>query len=210
MQTWQLQWAHKFAAPLDGRSGQILKSNKNVVVFSFQINFMVHWSQLWRRAGGARGGPAPVAMELCQGERSHTPKGLTLASECGAIQRHILLWGKVRNWRVSAGSWVIGTCYYCVPPPPFNNLFIEITLLQISLHSHKARFFKKYMHSYSCQVWIPTSFIFHKEKGWFLWYPGIFPHCWSESGLPVRRRAVSLPYLAGDVILPLIQNLAGS
>lgn len=145
-----------------------------------------------------------------RGKRSHTPKGLTLASERGAIQRHILLWGKVRNWKVSAGSWVIGTCYYCVPPPPSNNLFIAIPLLQISLHSHKARFFKKYMHSYSCQVWIPTFFIFHKEKGWFLWYPGIFPHCWSESRLPVRRRAVSLPYLDGDVILPLIQNLAGS
>lgn len=102
-----------------------------------------------------------------KGERSHTPKGLTLASECGAIQRHILLWRKVRNWKVSAGSWVIGTCYYCVPPPPFNNLFIEIPLLQISLHSHKARFFKKYIHSYSCQVWILTSFMFLEEKGWF-------------------------------------------
>lgn len=48
-------------------------------------------------AGGTRGGPALVAVELCQGERSHTPKGLSLASECGAMQRHILLWGKVRN-----------------------------------------------------------------------------------------------------------------
>lgn len=161
-------------------------------------------------AGGTRGGPALVAVELCQGERSHTPKGLSLASECGAMQRHILLWGKVRNWKVSAGSWVIGTCYYCVPPPPFNNLFIEIPLLQISLHSHKARFFKKYMHFYSCGVWIPTSFTFLKEKGWFLWYPGIFPHCWSEPRLPTSRWAVSLPYLDGDVILPLIQNLAGS
>lgn len=210
MQTWQLQSAHKFAVPLDGRSGRILKSNRSTVVFSFQINFMVYWSQLWRRAGGVRGGPAPVAMELCQGEEkphskgSHTCKWTWCHTEAhlalGEGEKLKSLCWELSNWHL----------LLLCPSSPSNNLFIAIPLLQISLHSHKARFFKKYMHSYSCQVWIPTFFIFHKEKGWFLWYPRIFPHCWSESRLPVRRRAVSLPYLDGDVILPLIQNLAGS
>lgn len=137
---------------------------------SSQNNVMPCWSLLWCRVGGERDSPCAVAIQqrciLVFGGGEETPcKGVTLAGKCAAVQRHILLWGKVRNWKVSAGSWVIGTCYYCVPPPPFNNLFIEIPLLQSSLRSCKTCFKKKKKrHFYSHQVCVPTFLCFYKGE----------------------------------------------
>lgn len=143
MWTWQSQLAHKFAVLVGRRSGQILESNKKIILFTFccftlskliscRIGLNSGAGLVGKWAAPLRRRHSSNATLLC-GREAILQKGVTLASKCAAVQQHILLWGKVRNWKVSAGSWVIGICYYCVPPPPFNNLFIKITLLQISL-----------------------------------------------------------------------------